>query len=219
MRKTVRFVSLGEAVNAAKACHKMSKRIGIFAGTFDPVHDGHIAFANATLDLGLEKIMFLPEPRPRRKQGVKALEHRIAMVQLAVANYPKFGTIILEQARFTAHETLPILRAMFPGHKLVLLFGDDVVNHISSWPNVEKLVNVYELVIASRHKDISKLESTIQTLQKTTNLKFNYQIIPTDSEKITSSKIRLGIRHGKQVIGLAPEVSTYITKNRLYASE
>ena len=189
------------------------------AGTFDPIHDGHIAFASAALDLGIEKIMFLPEPRPRRKQGVKALEHRIAMVQLAVASYPKFGTIILEQARFSAHETLPLLQARFPGHKLVLLFGEDVVHHISSWPNIEKLINICELVIASRQKDISKLESMFQILQKTTNLKFDYQIIQTDSEKVTSSKIRLAIRHGQQVSGLAPVVSSYITKNRLYASE
>lgn len=195
------------------------KKIGIFAGTFDPVHDGHIAFANTALTLGLEKIMFMPEPRPRHKQGVKALEHRVAMVKLAVADYPKFGTIVLEQARFSAHETLPILQAMFPGHRLVLLFGDDVVYHISSWPNVEKLVDACELMIASRHKDTSSLDSALQTLQKTTTLKFKYQIIHTNNDKITSSKIRLGIRRGKPVSGLATSVSNYVTKNRLYASE
>ncbi len=196
----------------------MTKKIGIFAGTFDPIHDGHIDFANKALALGLEKIMFLPEPRPRHKQGVKALEHRIAMVQLAVAKYPKFGTIILEQARFTAHETLPVLQARFPDYKLVMLFGDDVVHHITSWPNVDQLIDVCEFIIASRQEDIQNLEDIIQTLQKTTNIKFEYQITHTDYEKVTSSKIRLNIKRNKLYDGLKPEVAEYVKKNKLYSS-
>ncbi len=197
----------------------MSKKIGIFAGTFDPIHDGHIAFAYAALEKGLEKVMFLPEPRPRRKQGVRALEHRIAMVQLAVADEPRFGTIVLEQARFTPHQTLPVLQARFASYKLVLLFGDDVVSHMASWPHVDSLVKDAELMIASRHQDISGLKATIQNLQITRNLSFEYQIVQPGKEEVTSSKIRLGIRHGKQVSGLMTEVSAYITKNKLYAAE
>src|SRR5258708_1287895 len=92
------------------------KKIPIFAGTFDPVHEGHLAFAQAALEEGLEKVMFLVEPRPRRKQGVRALEHRTAMVQLAIADEPQLSTIVLEQARFSVNETLPVLRARFSGY-------------------------------------------------------------------------------------------------------
>jgi nicotinate-nucleotide adenylyltransferase len=194
------------------------KKIGIFAGTFDPIHDGHIAFAHEALAQGLEKVMFLPEPRPRRKQGVHALEHRIAMVQLAVASEPRFGTIVLEQARFTAHETLPVLQARFAGYKLVLLFGDDVVAHMASWPHIDSLMDSTQLMIASRHPDTTELEATLRTLKKVRNLRFEYQIVQPQKEEVTSSKIRLNIKHAKPVRGLAPAVETYIKKHQLYSS-
>ena len=194
----------------------MVKKIGIFAGTFDPPHDGHLSFAHAALEMGLEKIMFLPEPRPRRKQGVKALEHRIAMVQLAIAKEPKFGTIVLEQARFTPHETLPVLNERFKGYKLVILFGDDVISHISAWPNVKTLLNNNEFIIASRHQDVPELKSTLDSLQKTTNININYHIVETNYKVTTSSEIRQSIVQKKMAIGLNPAVAEYITNNKLY---
>lgn len=194
------------------------RRIGIFAGTFDPVHEGHIAFAKAALDTGLEKVMFLPEPRPRRKQGVRAFEHRIAMVQLAVKDEPKFSTVILEQARFTPHETLPLLSARFKGYKLVLLFGDDVVGHLAHWPHVDALVKASELLIASRQTSTTDLKATLKNLERTRNLKFTYNIIHPGLQDTASSKIRLDLKHGKDPSGLPIKVATYIKRHGLYSS-
>lgn len=193
-------------------------KVGIFAGTFDPIHEGHIAFAGAALAEGLKKIMFLPEPRPRRKQAVRALEHRTAMVQLATSDNPRFGTIILEQARFTPHETLPLLKARFPGHKLVLLFGDDVVSHIASWPHVDDLVSSVELMIASRQQNTDALIATINTLQNTRNLKFKYKIVYPDRQDVASSTIRLQLKRNQATVGLPISVENYIHKNRIYTS-
>lgn len=193
-------------------------KIGVFAGTFDPVHDGHIAFAKEALRCGLEKVMFLPEPRPRRKQGVRALEHRIRMVQLAIAGEAQCGTIMLEQARFTPHETLPVLQARFPDHKLVLLFGDDVISHIAGWPHLTSLVDSAELLIASRHADAAKLQATLRILEQTRNLKFKHQIIHPQRVEITSSAIRLNLKYNRPVIGLPPAVADYVSKHKLYSS-
>lgn len=195
----------------------MSK-IGIFAGTFDPIHDGHIAFARAALDQGLDKVMFLTEPRPRRKQGVRALEHRLAMVRLAVDSEPRFGVVVLEQARFTAHETLPKLQARFPGHRLVLLFGGDVISHIAHWPHVDSLVQAVDLLIATRRENEAILRSTLSTLNKTAGLKFTYDIIHPKSGERTSSTIRHSLKHDNPAIGLQREVQAYIAKHRLYCS-
>jgi nicotinate-nucleotide adenylyltransferase len=192
------------------------KRIGIFAGTFDPIHDGHIAFAQAALDQGIEKVMFLVEPRPRRKQGVRALEHRIAMVQLAIAKQPKMGTIMLEQARFTAHETLPVLQERFKGYKLVLLFGDDVTQHIAQWPHVTQLVESTELLIASRQANTDMLRETMHTLEHTRSLKFHYNIIKAPKEYLSASKIRLQLKRHEKPEGLPPKVYGYITQQDLY---
>lgn len=194
-----------------------TKKIGIFAGTFDPIHIGHIAFARAALDLGIEKVMFLVEPRPRRKQGVRALEHRIAMVQLAISKEPGMGAIVLEQARFTIHETLPLLQARFKGYRLVFLFGDDVIAHLSHWPHISSLVESAELLIASRHNDSHNLEATMKTLQQTRNLKLHYAVIHLD-EPAASSAIRLHLKRGKPVSGLPQSVYKYILEHRLYTS-
>lgn len=195
----------------------MMKKIGIFAGTFDPIHNGHLTFAEEALKHGLEKIMFLVEPRPRRKQGVRALEHRIAMVQLAISKQPGMGTIILEQARFTVHETLTVLQKRFKGYQLVLLFGDDVIMQIADWPHIDSLVESAELLIASRHNNSAELEKTMKTLEETRNLKFHYKIMHIH-EPVASSIIRLKLKRGQQTEGLPLAVKRYISKNRLYTS-
>ncbi|MES2971770.1 MAG: adenylyltransferase/cytidyltransferase family protein [Patescibacteria group bacterium] len=196
----------------------MAKRIGIFAGTFDPVHAGHLAFAEEALKNGLEKVMFLPEPRPRRKQGVRALEHRVAMVQLSIAENPRLGTIILEQARFTPHETLLLLQARFVGYQLVLLFGDDVISHIAHWPHVETLLTATELLIASRHEDAKLLQANLEALEQARALKFRYRIVYPDQEHISSSALRLKLKHGHTVSDLPQSVKKYIDQNKLYAA-
>lgn len=210
-------------LSAAKVCLLKAKpKIGIFAGTFDPVHDGHLAFARAALDHGLEKVMFLPEPRPRRKQGVKAMDHRAAMVQLAVQAEPQFGTIVLQQARFSPAETLPILQKRFKGYELVLLFGDDVirymVDHIASWPHIEDLARSASLLIAARHEDRAELIQKLEELRTDYDLPFRYEFVEPNRKNISSSKIRLAAKRHQPLVGLPPPVAGYITDHKLYAS-
>ena len=194
------------------------KKIGIYAGTFDPIHNGHVAFANAALDAGLEKVMFVVEPRPRRKQGVRALEHRLAMVQLAIKDNPKLGTIILEQARFTPHETLPLLQNRFKGYELVLLFGEDVIGHIAHWPHIEELVSSVSLMVAARQGDNVMLTEMFNTLQTTRNLAFRYSFVDPQCPNISSSNIRVQLKQRKQPSDIPIVVWEYIRSHRLYVS-
>ncbi|MBA3757126.1 MAG: hypothetical protein H0X02_13295, partial [Nitrosomonas sp.] len=170
------------------------------------MHDGHLAFAATAIEAGLQKVMFLVEPRPRRKQAVRALEHRIAMVQLAIADEPSFGTIKLEHARFTVHETLPVLQARFAGFQLVFLFGDDVIQHIADWPHVDALVSGAELLIASRHSDEKNLLQTFTTLEQTRNLSFRRSFVHPNQQQMTSSRIRLGLKQREPVGGVPQPV-------------
>ncbi len=194
------------------------KKIGIYAGTFDPIHEGHLAFARAALDAGLEKVMFLVEPRPRRKQGVRALEHRLAMVQLAIQDNPRLGSIIIEQARFTAHETLPLLQNRFKGYQLVLLFGDDVIAHIANWPHIDELVASVELMVATRQDDERALAETFSIIEKTTNLSFRYTFVDPGYPEISSSRIRLELKKRQQPADIPGNVWQYIRSHRLYSS-
>jgi nicotinate-nucleotide adenylyltransferase len=205
-----------------KECRLKAKpSVGVFAGTFDPIHDGHLAFAHAALDAGLEKVMFLVEPRPRRKQGVRALEHRVAMVQLAIAHEPRFGVIVLEQARFTPHETLPVLLRRFAGYEIALLFGDDVisymVDHIAAWPHIEELASSASLVIAARNETQQKLTEKLEILKKHHNLPFRYQFVEPKQTIVSSSAIRLRIKRGQKPQHVPGEVAAYIEDHGLYA--
>ncbi len=197
----------------------MSKKVGIFAGSFDPVHEGHIAFARQALkECGLEKVFFLVEPRPRRKQGVKALEHRLKMVQIATKHEPQFGTIMLDQTRFTVSETLPVLKKLFKGAEIYLLFGDDVLKHLAHWPHVEELVKDVNFIIGIREQDVSNAKSKLNAFQKATRLKLIYSLFVSAAPDFSSTKIRLSFKRGLTPKGLTEPVLLYIQSNGLYSS-
>jgi nicotinate-nucleotide adenylyltransferase len=197
----------------------MNKRVGIYAGTFDPIHEGHLAFAKQALQTStLDKIFFLVEPRPRRKQGVRALEHREAMVRLAVADNPCLGIIQLEHSNFTVEETLPKLQALFEGAELHFLMGEDVFAHLNAWPNVNELLASSSFIIGIRKNDEKKTVQVLKKLEKTRGIKFKTDIIVTQHHEITSSNIRLALKRGQIPSGLIPEISNYLKENKLYSS-
>lgn len=194
------------------------KKIGIYSGTFDPVHEGHISFALETAKkAGLDKVFFLPEPRPRRKQGVKALEHRVEMVKLAIKDYKNLGVIVLEQARFTPHETLPVLQARFEGAELYMLMGEDMLDHLADWPHVDELVSGVSFIIGLRKRHSQEVEEIISSMMKTRALQLQYRLVETSNSKISSSTVRTALRRGKKMDGVNPEVWDYIVSNSLYS--
>ncbi len=194
------------------------KKVGIFAGTFDPIHEGHLAFASQAIkQCGLDKVFFLVEPRPRRKQGVRALEHREAMVRLAIEGRNEFGIIMLEQANFNVEETLPKLKALFEGAEIHFLMGEDIVMHLNDWPHVEDLLGSSSLILGVREGDAKKVESVLESIKKARSISFPINLITTDEYAISSSKIRLAYKKGKQPIGVPDRTARYIETNKLYA--
>lgn len=197
-----------------------SVKIGIYPGAFDPVHDGHVAFAEAALiKHGLDRVFFLPEPSPRHKQGVKALQHRTAMVQRAVQSNPKLGLIVLEQQRFTVHETWPVVVARFKGAEIHMLLGHDVAQRLASWPNVTEFDRLLpKFIIALRGSDIEQTKLLMDSLRDTTKLDFAYSLIEPNYPMYGSSKIRQSFKNGHKPYGLHPDVLAYILQHGLYIS-
>lgn len=185
------------------------------------MHAGHIAFARKALEGGLDKVFLLVEPRPRRKQGVHALEHRIAMAERATRSHKGLGVIQLEQAMFSPHETLPLLQARFKGSELVLLFGDDVIHHmidhLTQWPHIEDLAETTSLLIATRQHDHTELKARLHDLTRY-GIHFRYEFIELAGQYASSSEIRLALRHGRNVTDLSQSVRKYIVEQGLYAS-
>ncbi len=194
------------------------KKIGIFSGTFDPIHNGHIAFAREALDKAkLDKIFFLIEPSPRRKQGVRALEHRINMVRLALQHEPHFATIALEHAQFDAQTTLPLLQARFKGAQLYMLMGDDMLlTHFINWPHVESLIKSVHFIIGARLADFGAVVQHVRQIEKTKGVKFHYEIIKAAHTNVSSGSVRQKLRKGKPNPEVDPSVAAYIAKHNLY---
>lgn len=192
-------------------------RIGIYAGTFDPVHSGHIAFALQSLPAAqLDKVIFLPERRPRQKQHVEHFGHRVAMLNRATKPYPEFEVLEMVDIRFSVERTLPHLQSLYKKDELVFLFGSDVVPSLSTWPNVDKLLKTSELVIGLRFKDdrdtIHKIVEGWQTQPKAVT------VFESFAPNISSGKVREALRKRQVAEGILKSVERYSNRNWLYVS-
>lgn len=183
------------------------------------MHNGHLQFAlDSITKAKLDRVYFMVERRPRRKQGVKAYEHRQAMVQLAIEDEPMLGSIITEEEQFTAEKTLPLLQKRFGDVQLYLLMGDDMLSHLSDWPHVDDLLKKVCLLVGVR-SDLEKAAERIMTIESTRGLNFQYRLFLSPEQSVSSSRVRRQIKAGKIPAEISPRVYNYIQKENLYASE
>lgn len=197
----------------------MTRQIGIYSGTFDPVHEGHVAFAMQTLtELGLDQVVFLPEPTPRGKIAVTDLAHRIAMVEQAIQSDDRL--IVMEPDptidQFTVSSTLPLLQQLFPDDSLTLLIGSDVARTMDQWSAIADLLTTVRLAIGMRSGDNKQhVSDALQRLGTIHGVPVRYICIDTPASHIASTHIR---RSGGQQLQ-HPATADYIRHNRLYADD
>jgi nicotinate-nucleotide adenylyltransferase len=197
------------------------KRIGILAGTFDPVHAGHIFFALEALKAAnLDKVVFLPERRPPYKQGVEHFGHRTAMISQAIKPYDKLELLELPDMFFNVTRTLPQLRKKFSTSELFFLIGSNNARDMNSSNWSEDSINRYfkagNLIIALREEDdVGSLKRILASLPSSPR---EMTIISTPSRSVSSSKIREALRENKDAIGLLPSVYRYVKNQWLYVS-
>jgi len=199
----------------------IKQRIGILAGTFDPVHAGHIFFAlEAIKKANLDKVVFLPERRPPRKQGVEHFGHRTAMITQAIKPYKQLELLELPDMSFNTNRTLPQLRKEFPRGQLFFLVGSSNVEDMNSSNWTEKSIRTYfkagNLIVALREED--DLESLKLSLASLPSRPKEVTIISTPKKSISSSKIRQALRDNKAAVGLLPSVYRYVKNQWLYVS-
>lgn len=190
-------------------------KTGIFSGAFDPVHAGHMAFCATALSKGLDRIFLLPEERPRGKPHVSSLEHRVAMIKLAIRDSPHLSLLQLESSQFSVSETLPELQRHFPNDNLTLLVGSDVVHTFQyRWPGLEDLFASVSLLIGVRGEDSCEdLDKVMHALQVSLSMPISYEFVTaTEHAAVASSQIRAGA----VVSHVMPAVATYINMHRLY---
>lgn len=193
------------------------KRIGIYSGTFDPVHAGHVSFALQALEAGkLDAVYFLPERRPRTKQGVEHFAHRVAMLKRATRPHRRLHVLELEDISFSIKTTLPRLKKRFAKAQLVFLMGSDVVQHVPTWPNANQLLISSELIVGVRAADALPLVQ--ESIGRWTVQPQQAVIIESMAASVSSRKIREALKQRQHIPGLLKSVERYSNHNWLYVS-
>jgi nicotinate-nucleotide adenylyltransferase len=135
---------------------RLRRRIGIYGGTFDPVHNGHLNVAEAVSSaFALDRIIFVPAfmPPHKRKRMISSPFHRMAMLALATADSPKMfvSTVELEApSRPYTIETLRRLKTELQPARLFFVMGADSFGDVTSWREYEAILSEYDVVVVTR---------------------------------------------------------------------
>jgi nicotinate-nucleotide adenylyltransferase len=195
----------------------MTKRIGIYAGTFDPVHTGHVTFALQALRAArLDRLYFLPERRPRDKRQVEHFGHRVAMIKHALKPHRQLEVLELVDINFSVERTLPELQKQFPNDELVFIFGSDIVSGMTNWPHIDKLLHNFDIVIGLRNEDSRASLHTI--IEAWPSQPKSVIMFPSYAPRISSGKVREALRRHQPAEGVLASVERYSDRNWLYVT-
>lgn len=185
--------------------------IGLFGGSFDPIHHGHLIVGRVVAEaLGLTSLRFIPAREQPFKQGLHgaAPADRAAMLRLALAGSPGFDLELSELARpgpsFTV-DTLRELRAREPGAEFVLLLGADAAADLPAWHEADAVPGLARIVVFARPgTPVPELPQVAGTVR-----------VP--AVDISATEIRVRVRSGRPVRYWVPDaVAEYISAHRLY---
>lgn len=132
-------------------------RLGVYGGTFDPPHVGHLILAETAADsLNLSHVVFVPAGTPPHKEAVdvrESVEHRLIMVERAIAGNPRFVLSRVDVARTGPHysvDMLRLLRVEYPSAEFVFLIGADSLRDLPAWSRPQELIQLARLGVMRR---------------------------------------------------------------------
>jgi len=195
------------------------RNIGIYSGTFDPIHIGHTAFANEAMrELELDAIILLPEAQPRGKLHVTDIYHRVELIKRAIRGNTKLQVLTLPSKQFTVAQTLAELRSHFKDAHFTFLIGSDVVYTFTyRWDSLEVLLKEATFAVGLRSGDSQdRLETIFKKLESQYKLSILRRYIITKNTHITSSQFRQGKIDTTHLPH--PAMASYIQENRLYTN-
>ncbi len=191
------------------------RRVGLFGGSFDPVHDAHVALARAALEqLRLDELRWIPAGQPWQKaRGLTAAEHREAMVRLAIAGEPRFVLDRIELRRGGVTYTLDTVRELHaaePGTHWFLVLGQDQYATLHTWRDWRQLLALVTLAIAGRPGVAPGAAPEVA--------RHGHELVDLPPMEVSATEIRRRVAAGESIAGLVPEpVRSYIARHRLYA--
>ena len=190
-------------------------KIGLYFGTFNPIHVGHLIIANHMAEFSdLEEVWFVVTPHNpfKKKNTLLADNHRFQMVRIATEDYPKLKPSNIEfgmpQPNYTVN-TLAHLYEKFPQHHFSLIMGEDNLQSFHKWKNYETIVQNHQLYVYPRVYE-DHVRSKFHDHEKV-------QFINAPIVEISSTFIRKGIKNNKNIRPLLPNsVWIYIDEMNFY---
>ncbi|MDR3226289.1 MAG: nicotinate-nucleotide adenylyltransferase [Prevotellaceae bacterium] len=193
---------------------RYKKRIGLFFGSFNPIHIGHLAIANYAFAFGdFDEVWLVVSPHNPLKQKTMLADekHRIAMAQIAIKNLALPVKICdiemrLPQPSYTIN-TLETLDAENGDYQFCIIMGADSIKNIEKWKNYGKILDAYKIYVYPR------LGYDMKTLCN----KYNVELLNAPIIDVSSTFIRENISKGKNMNAfISAETSMYIKENKLY---
>lgn len=193
------------------------KKTGLFFGSFNPIHIGHLILANYILEHSdMDELWFVVSPQNPFKDKKSLLKdhNRLDMVQLAVKNYPNMRASNVEfslpKPSYTI-DTLTYLREKHPDYSFSLIMGEDNLESLHKWKNSETLIKNHHIIVYPRVFD-GKKKDTGYFLQHE-----NISLIKAPVIELSATEIRNMIKEGKNVRPmLPPEVFEYLDGSSFY---
>ncbi len=187
-----------------------ASRVGVFGGTFDPVHVGHLAIALAALEtVPLERVVFVPARRsPLKERGpIAAPEHRLAMLERATEDEPRFSVSRIELDREGPSYTVDTLEALAGEGRLFLILGADASAALERWKDPDRVRALATLVVARRSGSESALPPGAIALD-------------TPLMDISARELRARAAQARSLRYLVPDpVCRYIEEHALYRED
>jgi nicotinate-nucleotide adenylyltransferase len=201
-------------------------RIGIFGGTFDPIHLGHLILAEQCREqVRLDQVWFIPAARPPHKldRPLTRFNQRVEMIALAIAGQPSFRIDELEKNRagpsYTA-DTLGELRQLHPDSEFWLLFGADTIADLPNWRDPARVVAQAGLAVSGRPGHaIPSVEQVSAMLRDCDPSALRYRAVESPLIDISSRDLRRRVAFGNSIRYMVPRaVECYICEKKLYRS-
>lgn len=196
-------------------------RVGILGGTFDPIHIGHLVSAEeARVELELERVFFAPTRLPPHKldHAVSSVEHRLAMVELAIASNPHFAISRVDIDRSGPSYTVDSIELLKdewgPGAEIYFIMGSDSLLDILTWHDPQQLIRLCRFAVVSRpgyQVDLHELDALLPGLAS------RVQMLHAPELAISSTDIQRRVRGGLSIKYQVPAaVEDYIYQHKLY---